>query len=283
MSDCEQYELVDFGDGRKLEQLGQYLVDRPCPAAQNARRRDPSAWSAADARYERMDAGEGDWLVQEGVGKSWRIRLGSLCLELRATASGQVGFFPEQIESWNWLAKQLNRPDERLSVLNLFAYTGGSSLSAAAAGAAVVHVDSSKSAVSWARRNADLSGLSDAPIRWIVEDAAKFVRREIRRGNQYDGIILDPPSYGHGPKGEVWKIDRHLRELLFDCAQLVRSDQPLLLLTCHSQGYDSAVLRGMLSECFPRCAANRFVDRPLQVRSQRGRHLASGAAARWPE
>jgi 23S rRNA (cytosine1962-C5)-methyltransferase len=282
VSICEPYQLIDFGDGRKLEQFGDYLIDRCCPSAEGLHRRYPSRWIAADARHERIGTAGGNWRVRQRFPKSWCIEIETWRMELRTTASGQVGMFPEQIENWIWLAAQLNRRGGPARLLNLFAYTGGSSLSAAAAGAEVVHVDSAKSAVSWARRNADLSGLGDAPIRWIVEDAARFVRREIRRGNRYDAIVLDPPSYGHGPKGETWKMDRHLRELLVDCAHLVRSRSPLLLLTCHTPGFDDALLKSMLSDCFPRCDADLFVGRPLRIRAEDGRHLASGAAVRWP-
>jgi 23S rRNA (cytosine1962-C5)-methyltransferase len=311
------YELVDFGAGRKLERFGRILVDRPCPPAQDAELGNPAAWSTADARYERERVDNGRWLSAEGVPESWTIQMGSLQLELRTTASGQVGLFPEQSGNWCWLAKQIRSMREtvalagspqhagrqdnsalpaesdrtrlshggesRISILNLFAYTGVASLSAAAAGAAVVHVDGSRSAVAWARHNARLSGLGDAPIRWIVEDVARFVRREVRRGTRYDGIILDPPSYGHGPKGEVWKIDRQLNDLLHLCAELVPGAQPLLLLTAHTPGLDGTALRRMLSANFRQCAPGRLCDRPLYLKTRAGRLLASGAMARWPD
>ena len=281
---CRQYQLIDFGNGRKLERFGNYLVDRPCPTAEGVARRGGSGWGRADARYERAAAGGGQtWSLGERFQSPWSIQLGPLRMELRATASGQVGFFPEQIENWRWLTAQLRRRTGRTRLLNLFAYTGGSTLAAAEADAEVVHVDSARSVVTWARRNAQLSGLEDAPVRWIVDDARRFVQREIRRGNRYDGIILDPPSYGHGVKGPAWKIDRHLPDLLADCAQLIAGDRPLLLVTCHSPGWDARRLREVLGRCFPGCAAERFTARPLRLRSQRGRYLDSGAVARWPD
>jgi 23S rRNA (cytosine1962-C5)-methyltransferase len=314
VSPLTPYELIDFGDGRKLERFGRVRIDRPCPAALDVARNAPAAWATADARYERSGGADGQWVIGHGVPDVWSIHLGGLRLELRATPSGQLGLFPEQVDNWRWLARQLGgsrqadsqaavSPDrgqygrsrpvveaafarsssggaERIRILNLFAYTGGSTLAAAAAGAAVVHVDASRSAVSWARHNARLSGLDHAPVRWIVEDAVRFVRREVRRGNRYDGIVLDPPTYGHGPKGEAWKIERHLHDLLCQCAQLVRGDRPLLLLTCHTPGLDGAALRQMLGECFRRCAAERIRDRSLHLSTQDGRQLASGAMVR---
>ena len=230
MATSEGYELLDFGDGRRLERFGPLTLDRPCPAAETFARQCPAAWQAADARFERSDENEGQWTCRRELPPRWEIALGRLVLELKRTEFGHLGVFPEQVENWRWLAEQLadcpnlgGEKPSRLRVLNLFAYTGGSTLAAAAAGAEVVHVDAARNIVAWARRNAELSGLANAPIHWIADDALKFVTRELRRGRRYDAVILDPPSYGHGPHGEVWRLAQHLPQLLELCGQLARA------------------------------------------------------------
>jgi 23S rRNA (cytosine1962-C5)-methyltransferase len=224
-----------------------------------------------------------------------------------------VGLFPEQAENWDWLERQVHAAGRPLKVLNLFAYTGASTLAAAAAGAAVVHVDSARNSVAWASRNARHSGLAEAPIRWIVEDAARFVRREIRRGNFYDGVILDPPSYGHGPKGEAWKLGEHLMPLLRNCAVLLGlqpapaatvpagmqsgakiaaqaahgeeassgTSAAFVLLTCHSPGFGPPELGACLSDAFFGSCGPRVEAKRLKLRSAAGGSLDAGVVARW--
>lgn len=278
MFDAEQYELVDFGGGRKLERFGGQLVDRPCPVATQSRA-TPELWSQATAKLSR--AGEAfRWQVSDSE-DAWQLHWEDLNFELKTTDSGQVGVFPEQSVNWQWITKKLKaRPSAK--VLNLFGYTGGSTLAAARGGAQVVHVDAAKSVVNWARRNAELSGLAEAPIRWIVEDAVRFVAREIKRGNTYDGIILDPPSYGHGPKGESWKLSRDLFELLADCKHLLSKTPVLFLLSCHTPGFGPAELSASLSTClFGSCGAG-VQTRDLSLTTRSGRRLAAGHAAFWP-
>jgi 23S rRNA (cytosine1962-C5)-methyltransferase len=275
------YELVDFGNGRKLERFGPYLVDRPCPAADRAQPHASSLWDAADARFDRTEAAQGRWTHAAGFPTSWTVNPGRLCMELRTSATGQTGLFPEQMGNWAWLQRQLAVGKSPFRVLNLFGYTGGASLAAAAGGARVVHVDASKSAVTWARRNAAHSHLDEAPIRWITDDAMQFVQREIRRGNTYHGFILDPPSYGHGPKGQAWKIDRHLAELLAGCARLLADRPHLLLLTCHTPEWTEDRLCDLAIRCFPACGRRGFAARRLQLRAADGRSLPSGVAVRW--
>ena len=271
------YQLIDFGDGRKLECFGSVVVDRPCPVAMDGVESEP--WEC-DVRYTRSTNGNGKWSAG-AVPSQWNTRFGELCFELATTDSGQVGVFPEQAPNWEWIRKRAaSRPGCR--VLNLFAYTGGSTLAAAAGGAEVTHVDSAKSVVTRARRNAELSELADAPVRWIVEDAPRFVEREIKRGNRYDGIILDPPSYGHGPKREEWKLSRDLFDLLASCRELL-SDQPLLfLLSCHTPGFGAPELSAALSTClFGSCGAG-VRTRELFLSAKDGRRLPAGHAAYWP-
>jgi 23S rRNA (cytosine1962-C5)-methyltransferase len=279
----EDYELIDFGDGRRLERFQGVIVDRPCPAADGLLRSAPAAWQRADMRYERNAAGQGKWRQKQRRAEGWSIRYRSRQLELRPTPWGQVGVFPEQVENWDWIEAQVRRVGRPLRVLNLFAYTGGATLAAAAAGAEVVHLDAAKTVVAWARRNAVMSNLSGAPIRWIVEDAVNFVEREVRRGNRYDAVILDPPSYGHGPKGEAWKIEKHLAELLSRCAALTEGRPAFILVSCHSPSIRPRHLRAFLADSFAGLAADAMRVQPLYLRAADGRKLQSGLAAYWPK
>jgi 23S rRNA (cytosine1962-C5)-methyltransferase len=285
------YELLDFGGGRKLERFGPYMLDRPSPAAQDATPRTPELWSAAHARYSNKSrrpdgASSGEWVIAAkplSIRSTWNLDFGGRIMELRLTPFGHIGVFPEQRENWDWIVRKAanggieGRP---LKVLNLFAYTGGATLAAAAAGAEVTHVDAARNTVAWARRNAELSGMADAPIRWIAEDARKFVARELRRGNAYDAVILDPPSYGHGVKGEAWKIDEHLPPLLADCARLTADRRAFFLVTSHSPDYGARELRQLLTRAGIG-NPDEFEAFPLDVSNPDGRRLASGFAARW--
>jgi len=283
MFESSQYELLDFGQGRKLERFGPHVLDRPCPAAADIAWADPAAWKQADARYQREGEGRGQWLPASFLGHRWTVHHKPLQLELKATEFGHVGLFPEQAQNWQWLARQLHQAGAAPRALNLFAHTGGSTLAAAAAGGEVVHVDSARNVVQWARRNAELSGLGRAPIRWIVEDAAKFVRREVRRGCRYDAVILDPPSYGHGPQGQVWKLTQHLLPLLRGCAQLTQPQPTLLLVTCHTPAFGRAELSAAVADAFfGHCGAGPAV-RALALVTPDGRRLPCGLAARWPD
>ncbi len=243
MFSSDAYELLDFGNGRKLERFGTYVLDRPSPAAEGLERRRPELWSAAAARFQRIDGGAGSWACRGSLAAPWTVRFGGVTLELKLTDFGHLGIFPEQAENWEWIAEQV-RQAGRPKVLNLFAYTGASSLVAAAAGAEVVHVDAAANVVAWARRNAEASGLADAPVRWIVEDATKFVRRELRRKQTYDAVLLDPPAYGHGPGSQHWKLDEHLEGLLAMCFELCRERRQFMLFSCHTG--DLATAKGLL-------------------------------------
>ncbi len=288
----DQYELLDFGRGRKLERFGRLVLDRPAPVASQFERRDPSIWKSADARFHRTHAGAGRWLSTdcrsgiEVTAETWNLRHEGAVFELRCTQSGAIGVYPEQAVNWSWMAKQIRQAERRLKILNLFAYTGGSTLAAAAAGAEVVHVDAARGVVSWAQRCAKLSKLQDAPIRWITEDAVKFAQRELKRGVQYDGVILDPPTYGHGPKGERWQIEKELRPLLRICAQLTEKSRAFVLLTCHASSLESSELEAMLADAmFGQCRSNtqtKIQAKPLMLHSADSRQLPSGLVARWP-
>ena len=214
----DAYQLLDFGEGRHLERFGGLSLDRPCPTVQRVPKSDLAAWAMADARFERAGATEGKWIAARGLPERWTIAHGPITLELNRTEFGHLGVFPEQVANWDWIAAQVRAASRPLRVLNLFAYTAGSTLAAAAAGAEVVHVDAARNVVAWGRRNAELSRMVDAPIRWIAEDAVKFASRELRRQSRYDAVILDPPSFGRGPHGEVWQLSKHLHGLLSLCA-----------------------------------------------------------------
>jgi 23S rRNA (cytosine1962-C5)-methyltransferase len=279
-----EYQLLDFGVGRKLERFGPIILDRPAPAAANETAARLQLWSKAHARFELRaargaSAARGQWKILKDVPDAWTIGHRAERLELKLTAFGHVGVFPEQAASWDWIGERVGRT-AGLRVLNLFAYTGGSTLVAAGAGAQVTHVDSARNVVAWARRNAELSGLSAAQIRWIADDALAFVRREIKRGRRYDGVILDPPSYGHGVRGQTWKLDAHLPKLLSRCRELIEGDPRLILLTCHAPAYDSRRLANYLVEA-GLAASRRAVEAgDLQLTTADGRRLHSGTFAR---
>jgi 23S rRNA (cytosine1962-C5)-methyltransferase len=295
----DQYQLLDFGDGRRLERFGPYVFDRPCPTAESIPREDPDTWQQADARFDRTEGDEGRWTCRRELPERWTISYGRFVLELKRTDFGHLGVFPEQAENWEWLmwgrlpicqTQTSNSSDDwqvgnlpHMRVLNLFAYTGGATLAAAAAGAEVVHVDSAKNTVVWARRNAGLSGLAEAPIRWIAEDAIKFVKRELRRGNRYDAVVLDPPSYGHGLHGEVWRLSKHLPRLLGLCAELTEGSRQFMLLTCHTPGFGPERLTEMMAGALGGADQGSITARQLTLRSATGRELPSGVVVQWEE
>ena len=265
-------ELIDCGDGRRLERFGRVIVDRPAPGATMPRRLAEADWSRPAMQWAR-----GAW-IRGSAADPWPVCAGSLVLECRPAAGGQVGVFPEHVATWEWLdvavraaAAKLERPPE---VLSLFAYTGGASLACARAGARVAHVDASKPAVAWARRNAELSELAEVPVRWLVDDARAFVKRERRRGRRYDGVVLDPPTYGHGDG--AWQIEANLPDLLDDIAALVGPKPAFTLLSAHTPGWDGERLAALLREHLG--VAAEGADLGLDARS--GNRLDLGAWAR---
>src|ERR1700722_270632 len=242
------YGLVDSGDGRKLERCGPYSLVRPEPQCLWRPRLDEAAWARADAVFDPSDEDEaGRWRFARAAPDAWPMAWRGVKFLGRFTAFRHLGFFPEQAANWAWLDEQL-RPRPGLKLLNLFGYTGVASLVCAAAGAAVTHVDASKKAIGWARENAELSGLADHPIRWICEDARRYVQREARRGVQYDGIILDPPKYGRGPNGEVWRLFEDLPELLNLCVGLLSPNASFLILNAYAERVSGLSLASLLGE-----------------------------------
>jgi 23S rRNA (cytosine1962-C5)-methyltransferase len=243
------YALIDSGGGRKLERFGPWTVTRPEPQCLWRPRLPPEAWREAAAVFEPADEDEaGRWRLDAAVPASWPMRWRDVVFHARLTAFRHLAVFPEQAANWVWLADRVRAAPTSLRILNLFGYTGVASLVCAAAGAAVTHVDASKKAVAWARENAALSGLADAPVRWICEDARKYVQREIRRGTRYDGIILDPPKYGRGPGGEVWRLYDDLPALAAGCAALLGDGASFLLLNAYSERISGLALAGLLGQ-----------------------------------
>lgn len=243
------YALLDSGSGRKLERYGPYTVVRPEPQCLWTPRLPESAWAGADAVFDPTDEEDaGRWRFKGQPREVWPLSWGQVKFKGRFTAFRHLAFFPEQAANWSWLDEAVRAAGGQPKVLNLFGYTGVASLVMAAAGAAVTHVDASKKAVAWARENAELSGLSDRPVRWITEDARKYVQREVRRGSTYEGIILDPPKYGRGPTGEVWRLFEDLPELAGLCAQLLSENAKFLVLNAYAERISGAALAGLLAE-----------------------------------
>jgi 23S rRNA (cytosine1962-C5)-methyltransferase len=276
----DDYDLIDAGDGARLERFGSLLVDRPAPGALAARR-SPDRWAAADLRFDRRSGWTGPALADAERG--WSIQLGDTQLELRPTAAGQLGVYPEHALHLPWLLAQVAERvagGEAVEVLHLFAATGLATLAMAAADAAVTHVDAARPTVAWARRNAERNDLADRPIRWIVDDALGFAERERRRGRRYTGIVLDPPSYGHGARGAstTWSLERDLLTLLGVCATLL-TESGFVLLTTHTEGVSGDDLADVLDDAVARPGTTSAAEVELEAAS--GAVLSLGAVATW--
>ncbi len=241
----KDYEVLDCSGGEKLERWGDYVLVRPDPQVIWNTKKEVKGWKRRNAHYHRSNQGGGEWEFFDLPGQ-WSICYGDLKFHLKPFHFKHTGLFPEQAVNWDWCAEKIRSAGRRVKVLNLFAYTGGATISAAAAGAMVTHVDASKGMVSWAKENAVSSGLKDAPIRWIVDDCVKFVERELRRGNRYDAVIMDPPSYGRGPKGEVWKMEGSIHGFLRLCVELLAEKPLFVVVNSYTTGLQPAVLAYML-------------------------------------
>lgn len=241
----KDYEVIDCSNGEKLERWGDYLLIRPDPQVIWDTPKTEKGWKKKNGHYHRSKKGGGEWEFFD-LPEQWSIHYHSLTFQLKPFSFKHTGLFPEQAVNWDWCAEKIRWASHPIKVLNLFAYTGGATLSAAMAGASVTHVDASKGMVTWAKENAHSSGLKDAPIRWIVDDCVKFVEREIRRGNKYDAIIMDPPSYGRGPKGEIWKIEDSIHPFIKLCTKLLSPEPLFFLINSYTTGLQPAVLAYML-------------------------------------
>ena len=276
----KDYEVLDTSGGEKLERWGDYLLVRPDPQVIWNTPKDLPGWRKMNGHYYRSSKGGGEWEFFD-LPKQWEIAYKDLRFNLKPFSFKHTGLFPEQAVNWDWFSDKIKNAGRPVKVLNLFAYTGGATLAAAAAGAAVTHVDASKGMVNWAKENAKSSGLEAAPIRWLVDDCMKFVEREIRRGNHYDGIIMDPPSYGRGPKGEIWKIEDSIYDIIKLCTQIL-SDAPLFfLVNSYTTGLAPAVLTYMLSTELKRFGGHvdsQEIGLPV---TKTGLVLPCGASGRW--
>ena len=282
----KDYELLDTSDGERLERWGKYILIRPDPQIIWKGMKKHPLWKKADAIYSRSKSGGGSW-SESKLPEEWKIgfKIGNekdLTFLIRPTGFKHTGLFPEQATNWNWFYNLIKNSNRKIKVLNLFAYTGGATVAAAMAGAEVCHVDASKGMVQWAKENAVSSGLSKAPVRWLVDDCQKFIERELRRGNHYDAIIMDPPSYGRGPKGEVWKIESSLFPFIRLAAELLSDDPLFFLINSYTTGLQPGVLTYMLKltvcESFGGVVSAGELGLPV---AGTDRVLPEGACARW--
>ena len=282
----KDYEVLDTSTGEKLERWGDYLLVRPDPQVIWESDKKNPGWRKMNGHYHRSKAGGGEWEFFD-LPKEWQIGYKDLRFNLKPFSFKHTGLFPEQATNWDWFSDIIKdalvkNPDRQIKVLNLFAYTGGATLAAAAAGAAVTHVDASKGMVTWAKENAIFSGLGEKPIRWLVDDCMKFVEREIRRGNKYDAIIMDPPSYGRGPKGELWKIEESIFPFIKLTSEILSDDALFFLVNSYTTGLQPAVLSYMINLAivgkFGGSVTASEIGLPVK---DTGLVLPCGASGRW--
>ena len=277
----KDYEVIDTSAGEKLERWGKYILVRPDPQVIWNTPKRHKGWKNRNGHYHRSSKGGGDWEFFD-LPDRWQIQYKSLVFHLQPSKFKHTGLFPEQAVNWEWFGEKIQNAGRQVKVLNLFAYTGGATLAAAAAGASVTHVDASKGMVSWAKENAAASGLQDAPIRWLVDDCVKFVEREIRRGNQYDAIIMDPPSYGRGPKGEIWKMEEKIHPFIQLCTQILSASPLFFLINSYTTGLQPAVLSYMIeTELVSKFGGHADAQEIGLPVSENGLVLPCGASGRW--
>lgn len=277
----KDYEVLDTSSGEKLERWGDYFLIRPDPQVLWDTPKKLRQWKKPNGHYHRSSKGGGQWEFFD-LPKIWEIQYKDLKFHLQPFSFKHTGLFPEQAVNWDWFSEKIRKAKRPVKVLNLFAYTGGATLAAAAAGASVTHVDASKGMVNWAKENAQLSGLREKPIRWLVDDCVKFVEREIRRGNVYDGIIMDPPSYGRGPKGEIWKIEEKIYPFIELCTKILSQDPLFFLVNSYTTGLQPAVLSYMLETQIKKKFGGQVVSDEIGLPvSFNGLILPCGASGRW--
>ncbi|MBO7289153.1 MAG: class I SAM-dependent methyltransferase [Clostridia bacterium] len=276
------YNLIDASDGLKLEKWGDYYLSRPDPQAIWSYKREKNLWNNAHAEYHRSKSGGGSWEYRKKLPEAWQVKYSELIFNVKPMGFKHTGLFPEQAVNWDFIIDKISSAQREIKVLNLFAYTGGATVASAYAGAKTVHVDASKGMVNWAKENAASSGLSNAPIRYIVDDCVKFVEREIRRGNKYDGIIMDPPTYGRGPKGELWRFEDELFNLVKKCNELM-SDNPLFfIVNSYTSGISHIVVSNVLSYIIKNSHGGTVTSDELGLKmSSNGLVLPCGYTTRW--
>ncbi|OQY30902.1 MAG: hypothetical protein B6241_15155 [Spirochaetaceae bacterium 4572_59] len=282
------YEFLDCGNGRRLERFGEITVDRPAPQAEFPHKLSSTHWEEADARFLREEK-ESRWEFmktdRKEIEKEFCFISGGIRMDLKFSENGQIGIYPEQKENWNWIKEQTGKAEKPLRVLNGFAYTGGSTLFASRGGingqtVDVCHLDASKSAVNWARKNAAASGLQDQTIRYVVEDIIRFMERQVKRGNSYQGIVLDPPAFGRAPGKKTWVLKRDLHTLMDLCRELFREDPRFILISCHDPEISKEMLADQLSR-FGMISPGKISIKDLVIPSKNGNSLPNGIAARW--
>jgi 23S rRNA (cytosine1962-C5)-methyltransferase len=276
----KDYELLDSGDGKKLERYGQFVLSRPDPQVLWAPLLSSSEWKKADATFVR-EGKNVKWKTDKALPKAWPISFGGLTMEIRPTTFKHTGLFPEHEGNWRWMSDKIKKAKRIVKVLNLFGYTGGASLACAKAGAEVTHVDGSKTAIEWGRKNQELSGLNEAKIRWILDDAIAFLRRETKRGNTYDGIVMDPPAFGHGPKGELWKIEEQFVLLMDSCYSVLSENPIFFLVNGYASGYSPLSYKNAMLRLPEKFGGELETGELLIKESHTERVLPCGIFARW--
>lgn len=284
--DWKSYELIDASDGERLERWGDVILVRPDPQVIWKCERKKPLWENYNARYIRSSKGGGAWDIKKMPSKKfdegWRLSFDDITFKVKPTGFKHTGVFPEQAVNWKYVHNKIKNAGRPISVINLFAYTGGATLACAKAGASVCHVDASKGMVSWARENAELSGLKDAPIRYIVDDCKKFLEREIRRGHKYDGLIMDPPSYGRGPSGEIWKLEDGIDELIELAVQVLSDDPLFVIINSYTTGLSASSVGCLLHLHIRNRAKGRVTSDEIGIPvTESGIVLPAGATARW--
>ena len=280
----QDYEILDMANGEKLERWGNITLIRPDPQIIWKEKTFPEKWKKADAKYTRSSSGGGNWSYKNKLPKSWKITYNELTFNVKPMGFKHTGLFPEQAVNWDWMMNKIQNSKREIKVLNLFAYTGGATVACLKAGASVCHVDSSKGMCEWAKENVTASGLRERPVRFLIDDVVKFVNREIRRGNKYDGIIMDPPSYGRGANGEVWKFEENIASLIELCMNVL-SEKPLFfLINSYTTGISSQVLENMLRLYMPKKAKGKFSHGEIGLPMTNSKLiLPCGIYGRWEE
>ena len=277
----QDFELIDCSKGEKLERWGEFYLVRPDPQAIWDTPRRNAHWNDRNGRYRRSETGGGSW-DKGDLPEAWEIRYKELRFKVRPMNFKHTGLFPEQAANWDWAMDKIRKAGRDISVLNLFGYTGAATVACLKAGASVCHVDAAKGMVAWGKENAAASGVSDAPVRWIVDDCAKFVEREIRRGRRYDAIIMDPPSYGRGPGGEVWKLEQNLWPFVSLCAGVLSDDPLFVIINSYTTGLAPSVLSYVTESIFTKKFGGRSDSQELALPvTDSGLYLPCGATCRW--
>lgn len=280
----KDYEILDMANGEKLERWNNIVLIRPDPQIIWKEKTFPSKWNQANARYERSSTGGGAWHFNSNkkMPASWQVKYKNLTFNIKPMGFKHTGLFPEQAVNWDWMMNKIKNEKRPIKVLNLFAYTGGATVACLSAGAEVTHIDSSKGMIEWAKENVNSSGLKNCPVRFLIDDVVKFVNREIRRGNKYDAIIMDPPSYGRGKNGEVWKFEENIADLIKLCMKVL-SDKPLFfLINSYTTGISSQVLENILKIDFPKNKEGKFTNGEIGLPMTGSKLiLPCGIYARW--